>query len=98
MEGIGQMPYTIVFANRDLGALSTADAATAREALAIAEALRSQRGEIKYITSPQEGQFGIEMLRVLAKEEGEEMPASTTGATNQGQRLFGVASSISKAP
>lgn len=32
------------------------------------------RGEqIKYITSPHEGEIGIEMLRVLAKEEAEEL-------------------------
>jgi hypothetical protein len=31
---------------------------------------------IKYITSAQEGKFGVEMLRLLAKEEVEEMPAA----------------------
>ena len=82
------MRYTIVFANRDMGALSTADATTARQALAIAEGLRSQHGEIKYITSPQEGEFGLEMLRVLANEEGEEMPIPMSRTTNQGRRLF----------
>ncbi|WFU75556.1 hypothetical protein [Bradyrhizobium sp. CB2312] len=68
------MLYTIVFAGRDTHALAAKDATTAREALAIAEALQSQRGEIKYIKSPQEGEFGLEMLRLLAKEEAEELP------------------------
>ena len=30
--------------------------------------------EIKFIRSPQEGEMGIEMLLLLAKEEAEEMP------------------------
>ena len=68
------MLYTIVFANRGALALSATDATTAGEALAIAEALQSQDGEIKFIASPQEGEFGVEMLRLLAKEEREEMP------------------------
>jgi hypothetical protein len=68
------MLYTIVFARRDTRALSATDATTAKEALAIAEALQSQYEEIQFITSPQEGKFGVEMLRLLAKEEREEMP------------------------
>lgn len=92
------MVYTIIFAKRDTRALSATDATTAREALAIAEALRSQRGEIKYITSPQEGQFGIEMLRVLAKEEGEEMPIAPAEATNEGWKLFDRRPTVSKVP
>ena len=73
MKGIGGMLYTIVYANGDTRPLSATDATTAREALAIAEALQSQHREIKFITSPQEGEFGVEMLRLLAKEEGEEL-------------------------
>ena len=69
------MRYTIFFVSRDTRALSTTDATTAREALAIVEALQSQYGELKFITSAQEGEFGVEMLRLLAKEEVEEMPA-----------------------
>ena len=69
-----EMPYSIVFVSRDARALSATDATTAREALVIAEALQSQYEEIKFIMSPQEGEFGVEMLRLLAKEEGEEMP------------------------
>jgi hypothetical protein len=70
------MLYTVVFGSGDTRALSATDATTAREALAIAETLQSQSGEIKFITSPQEGEFGIEMLRLLAKEESEEMPTA----------------------
>jgi len=40
------------------------------------EALQSQYGELKFIASAQEGEFGVEMLRLLAKEEVEEMPAA----------------------
>jgi hypothetical protein len=78
------MRYTIVFTSRDARALSSTDATTAREALAIAEALQSQHGEIKFITSPQEGEFGVEMLRLLAKEEGEELALAPNQATNPG--------------
>ncbi|WP_439372053.1 hypothetical protein ACRQ5Q_40755 [Bradyrhizobium sp. PMVTL-01] len=67
------MLYTIVFESRATRALSAADAKSARQALALADALRLL-GEIKYIKSPQEGEFGLEMLRLLAKEEGEEVP------------------------
>jgi hypothetical protein len=70
------MLYTIVFASRDTRAVSATDATTAREALAIAEAFQSRDGEIRFIASPQEGEFGVEMLRLLAKEECEEMPVA----------------------
>ena len=76
-EGMRDMRYTIVFVSRDTRALSTTDATTARQALAIVEALKSQDGEIKFIASAQEGEFGVEMLRLLAKEEVEEMPAAS---------------------
>ena len=70
------MLYTIVFGSGDTRTLSATDATTAREALAIAEAVQSQYGEIKFIASAQEGEFGVEMLRLLAKEECEEMPVA----------------------
>ena len=70
------MRYTIFFSSRDAPAVSTIDATTAREALAIAEALQTQFREIKYIASAQEGKFGVEMLRLLAKEELEELPVA----------------------
>jgi hypothetical protein len=37
-------------------------------------ALQESAEEIKFIRSPQEGEMGIEMLLLLAKEEAEEMP------------------------
>lgn len=67
------MLYTIVFESRATRALSAADAKSARQALALAEALWLS-GDIKYIKTPQEGEFGVEMLRLLAKEECEELP------------------------
>ena len=70
------MLYTIVFATRNARALSATDATAVRQALAITEALQSQHGEIRFITSAKEGEFGVEMLRLLAKEEVEEMPAA----------------------
>ena len=76
------MLHTIVFATGDTSALSATDATTAREALAIAEALQRQHREIKFITSPQEGEFGVEMLRLLAKEEGEELALAPNRGTS----------------
>ena len=58
------MLYTIVFESRATRALSAADAKTALQALALAEALRLS-GDIKYIKTPQEGEFGVEMLRTV---------------------------------
>jgi hypothetical protein len=69
-----EMPYTIVFVTRKTHDVSAADATTARDALAFTEALQDQDAKIKFISSPQEGEFGVEMLRLLAKEEEEEMP------------------------
>jgi hypothetical protein len=70
------MPYTIVFRTRNTEDVSAADAKMALEALAIVGALERRGEEVKYITSPQEGEIGVEMLRVLAKEEEEELQAS----------------------
>lgn len=70
------MPYTIIFSGSEAQGALQANSKTALEALA-AIAVLQRRGEaIKYITSPQEGEIGIEMLRVLAKEEQEEVQAS----------------------
>jgi len=68
------MPYTIVFETRKTRDVSAADATTANQALAIISALQRADEEIKFIRSPQEGDIGVEMLRVLAKEEEEEIP------------------------
>jgi hypothetical protein len=70
------MPYTIVFQTRNTQGVSAADATTANQALAIVGALQKASEEIKFIQSPQEGDIGVEMLRILAKEEEEEMPRS----------------------
>jgi hypothetical protein len=68
-----EMPYTIVFVTRNTHDVLAADATTAREALTITEALQKRDEKIKFVRSPQEGEFGVEMLRLLAKEEEEEM-------------------------
>jgi hypothetical protein len=67
------MPYTIIFRTNNAEDVSGTDAKTALEALTTIGALQRRGGEIEYITSPQEGEIGIEMLRVLAKEEAEEL-------------------------
>jgi hypothetical protein len=72
------MPYTIVFETRNTREVSAADATTAIQALAIITALQRASQEIKFIRSPQEGDIGVEMVRVLAKEEEEEMPVTPT--------------------
>ena len=68
------MSYTIGFQAKDQNAVLATEAATANQAVAIIAALRRSADEIKFIRSPQEGEMGIEMLLLLAKEEAEEMP------------------------
>jgi len=69
------MPYTIVFSTNNADDVSGTDTRTALEALTTIGALQRRGDEIKYITSPQEGEIGVEMLRILAKEEKEELQA-----------------------
>jgi hypothetical protein len=69
------MPYTIVFSTSNTEDVSGTDTRTALEALTTIGALQRRGDEIKYITSPQEGEIGVEMLRILAKEEKEELQA-----------------------
>ena len=69
------MSYTIGYIPSDGGGIAAAETPTAHQALAVVAALRQSAGEIAFIRSPQEGEMGIEMLRLLAKEEAEEMPA-----------------------
>ena len=52
------MPYTIVFSANDAEDVSGVDAKTALEALATIGAIQRRGEEIRYITSPQEGEIG----------------------------------------
>jgi hypothetical protein len=70
------MPYTIVFETRNKREIFAADATTANQALAMISALERANEEIKFIRSPHEGDIGVGMLRVLAKEEEEEIPVA----------------------
>jgi hypothetical protein len=63
------MAYTIGFGNRNKQRVSTAERATAIEALELVTALQRSDEEIKFIRSPEEGEFDVAMLRVLAKQE-----------------------------
>ena len=71
------MPYTIVFSTNNAEDVSGTDTKTALEALTAICALQMRGDEIMRITSPQEDEIGVEMLRVLAKEELEELQAPT---------------------
>jgi hypothetical protein len=64
------MPYVIGYGMRNKREVSTAEKLTAKEALALVDALQRSDEEIKFIRSPHGGEIGVEMLRVLAKEEG----------------------------
>ncbi len=68
------MSYTIGFQTKNQKAVLATEAATANQDVAIVAALQRSADEIKFIRSPQEGEMGIEMLLLLAKEEAEEMP------------------------
>ncbi len=67
------MSYTIGFVPRNQRDLSAEEAPTANKALAMIAALQESAEEIRFIRSPQEGDMGIEMLLLLAKEETEEI-------------------------
>ena len=67
------MSYTIGFTPRNQQGLSAAEAPTANRALAMIAELQEASEEIRFIRSPQEGDMGIEMLLLLAKEEAEEI-------------------------
>jgi hypothetical protein len=69
----GAMSYTIGFIPRNQQDVSAAEAPTASRALAMIAALQQTTDEIRFIRSPQEGDMGIEMLLLLAKEEAEEV-------------------------
>jgi hypothetical protein len=67
------MTYSIGFLQRRNLAVLTAEVPTANHALAVIATVEQSVGKLGFIRSPQEGEIGIEMLRVLAKEEAEEM-------------------------
>lgn len=62
------MSYIITYGMRNKREFSTVKRETAVEALELAEALQRSDEEIKFVDTP-EGRHGMEMLRVLAKEE-----------------------------
>jgi hypothetical protein len=66
------MAYTVGFGTRNKPGLSTVRTNTAQEALELAEALERSDEDIKFIVTPTDGRVGIDMLRVLAKEEAGE--------------------------
>ena len=68
------MPYIVFFGTKSKTEVSGARATTANEALAMIHALQKREQEIKFISSPHEGEIGIGMLQVLAKEEEAELP------------------------
>jgi hypothetical protein len=71
------MSYTIVFRTRNTQGDSAGEAMTALQAMAIGRRPPRRSEEIKYyITLPQEGEIGVEMPRLLAKKEEEELQAS----------------------
>ncbi len=70
------MPYTVFFGPRNEAKIAGTRTTTANEALLMIQQLQDAQQEIKFIRSPQEGEIGIEMVRVWAKEEAEELPTA----------------------
>jgi len=67
------MVYTIGFGMRNNPDVVTViERNTAKEALELAEALERRDEEIRFIDTPTDGRVGMNMLRVLAKEEASE--------------------------
>jgi hypothetical protein len=72
------MQYTLIFGTSNEGGLRLAQAPNALKALAMIERLQRSDEEIRSIQSLQEGEIGVEMLRVLAREEEEELPVAAS--------------------
>jgi hypothetical protein len=70
------MQYTLIFGTSNEDGLRLAQAPNALKALAMIETLQRSDEEIRSIQSLQEGEIGVEMLRVLAREEEEELPVA----------------------
>lgn len=68
------MSYTIGFVRKNERDVWATETPTAHQAVAVIVTLQESAEEIRFISSPQEGEIGIEMLRLLAKEEAEELP------------------------
>ncbi len=68
------MSYTIGFVRKNQRDVWATETPTANQAVAMIATLQQGTDEIRFISSPQEGEMGIEMLRLLAKEEAEELP------------------------
>ena len=68
--GTKLMPYIVGYGLRNRREVWTAEKPTARDALALVDSLQRSDEEIKFIRAPGEGEIGIDMLRVLADEEG----------------------------
>jgi hypothetical protein len=66
------MVYTVGLGKRNKPGVSTVRTNTAQEAIELAEALTRSDEEIQFIDTPTDGRVGIDMLRVLAKEEAGE--------------------------
>lgn len=80
-----ELPYTVGYILKDRKELWTAEKPTARDALALVEALQSKGEEIKFIKAPAEGEVGVDMLRFLADEEG--LPKSSDGITRNSYEI-----------
>ena len=67
------MVYTIGFGMQNSPEVVTViERNTAKEALELAEAFERRDEEIRFIDTPTDGRVGMNMLRVLAKEEAGE--------------------------
>lgn len=69
------MSYTIGFVRKNARDVWATEMPTAHQAVAMIAILQESAEEIRFISWPQEGEMGIEMLLLLAKEEAEELPS-----------------------
>ena len=83
---VRMMPYCIGFEIMNLRKLVTAEATTARQALLLIDQVQTRDQELKFIRSPQEGEIGVEMLRLLAKEENEELGQPVVRSSHRWRR------------
>jgi hypothetical protein len=67
---MNEMPYVVGYVLKNRRELWTAERRSARDALALVDSFERSGEEIRFIKAPAEGGIGVEMLRIIADEEG----------------------------
>ena len=80
------MACCIGFEIMNLRKIVAAEATNARQALLVIDQIQTRQQELKFIRSSQEGEIGVEMRRLVAKEEDEELGHPVVRSSNRLRR------------